>query len=939
MQPNGILAVVDMDSVEVLKDGVAIFSAPVATPEYTPPEHYSGPRGTIEETWDHFSLGVIFYQLLLGLHPFAASGNPPYDNLVSIHDKIKNDLYVHHSEKQAFLKVIPPPHQQFYKIPDEVQELFQNCFEYGAKDPDIRPSPADWCNTLADLLKLPFKKIPKLKIPPSNLYFSPKALVEALSFTVPTLPDKHSIPNFNLETLTPSTKTFKKEVLIAQLKVAYKEQLQEHRKQLLQSTLAGIILISLLFTFPIFFIMALVLTFILAPHLLLTEFQNKIETIGKTILLKSTYEFLQLDKKGALKEKKNKSNTRLINRSLSEKENEFLDKKKQINSNKKTDEVDLVFIQKHLKKRATLEQKTTDLNHWIKTVEFAVSKTREAELEQYKTANKDFLKQLKDDLAYKAYDFRSFRNLRIKIHQKINTLKGALTLHSKPLEQLHLNQQKKLAKLKNIDIPTLTKLYRQRLESKSKKELKEVFESKNQILDKHKEAYWAFNQKKKRLVEHNHQRQQKVDHQLNKSLQRIRKDLGLNSKSELIFYMDLFDNSQEGLQLDFAPNQTRKQFDLFLQKIEKINLDPTISIDPVFSAEIIKVLTKTPLLNANFDTPQKAKNIRTLSDLQQNMTNTWALNKTKLEEFEKSLDKLTKSPERSKDPIELAYWAKTGQEQLRNILFNLDIYTESQSVFYGDPVIFRLRTKLKEHKEKALDRSEKIKELKEELLDELKHLEEKNSALIEKQKKIDDLEKEQERLMLEQENALQESVDKKTALYLDSLNDQQVELIEKVTKEHQEELELLEKQINTEQLRLSTKLKETERALEKLTLSQTNFETTTSTLRSNTELIYTNKRRLIDQKCQEVLDLVHEIQEEHPKALQLVKKNLVYYQELKTRVSEYKANLSELNQLQEEKIRLNTLNEWKESYKSKIYIKDLLLNKVEQFENYEQKKK
>lgn len=934
MQPNGILAVVDMDSVEVLKDGVAIFSAPVATPEYTPPEHYLGPRGTIEETWDHFSLGVIFYQLLLGLHPFAASGNPPYDNLVSIHDKIKNDLYVHHSENQAFLKVIPPPHQQFYKIPVEIQELFQNCFEHGAKEPDLRPSPADWCNTLADLLKLPFKKIPKLKTPPSNLYFSPKVLVEAFDFTVPTLSNNHSFLNFNLEELAPSTPTSKKEDLVHQLKVAYKKQIQGHRKHLIQSTLAGIFLISLLFTFPVLFVLLALLLSIIAPQLFFNKFQTNIDNIGKAILSKSSYKLLQLNEKNTLKKENLNSSNKLIHTLLSEKENALSDKKKQLRTIK-TDPIELNFIQEYLKKRAVLEEKITALNHWIKNLELEVLATREAELDQYKIANKDFLKKLNDDPIYEVYDFKSFRNLRIKIQQTINALEGSLALNSKSIEQLHLNQQKKLDKLKNTDHTTAVKSYHQKLEFKAKKELKELFETKNKAFDEHKEAYWSFTQKKKRLKKNNHQRQQKVDHQLNKSLQRMGKDLGLNSKSELSFYMDFFDHSQKEFQLDFAPKQTRKQFDLFLQKIKAINLNPTISIDPVFSAEIIKILTSRLLPSANFDTPQKAKNIRTLSDLQQKMTTSWAVNKTKLDAFEKALDKLIKSPGKSKDPIELAYWAKTGQEQLSNIFFNLNIYTESQSKFYGDPVIFRLRNKLKEHKEKAQDMAQKIKELKEELLNKLQHLEEKNSTLIGKQKKIDDLEKEQEQLIVEQEKALTESVDKQTALYLDSLNEQQVKLIETTTKEHQEELELLEQQINDKQASLSTKLKKAEQALEKLTLSRASFETTTNTIRSNTELFYTNKRLLTNQRCQETSDLAHTIQEEHPKALQVIKKNAIAYKSLNARVLEYKDNLNELNQLQEERIRLDTLTEWKQSYESRIYIKDLLLNKVEQFEKYE----
>jgi serine/threonine protein kinase len=932
MQPNGLLAVVDMDSVEVIEDGIAIYSAPVATPEYTPPEHYLGPRGTINETWDHFSLGVIFYQLLLGLHPFAASCNAPYDNLVSIHDKIEKNLYVHHSEKQALFKVVPPPHQQLHKMPVEIQQLFQSCFEYGAKDPHLRPSPADWCNTLADLLKLPFKKIPKTNIPPSNLYFSPSILVEALSFTIPTLPDNQSILNLNAEELIPRPQVFQKEALTNQLKVAYKDHLHKHREHLLQTVLAGIILTVLLFNFPIFFIIGLVLILLAAPQLFLTKFQTSIDSVGKAILSKSTYKLLHLHEKSSLKKEQINSGTEMIHDLFIKKKKALQDEKEDLSSSQKSNQPELDFIQEHLQKRADLTEKTIALKDWTKTVELGISATRETELEQYKVASKDFVQQLKDDPAYKDYEFRSFRNLKMKIQQKINTLKGSLSVHEKPLKQLHLNHQRKLEKLENVDHSATAKSHRQTLESNAKKQLK-VFETKNRGIDVHKEAYWSFVQKKKRLKNSNHQQQQKIEHQLNRSLQKIRKDLGLNSKSELTFYMDLLSNSQEELQLDFAPKQVRKRFDALLKKIE------AIKIDPIFSTEIIKTLTEATLPNADLDSPQKAKNIRTLSDLQQNMSNTWGANEIKLKGFEKSLDKLVTYPDMRKDPIELAYWAKTGQEQLSNILFNLKQYAEIQSEFYRDPVIFRLRTKLKIHQEEAQDGTQEIQKLEEEYQSKLKELEEKNSALIEKQKKVESLKKEQERLILEKEKFLKEAVDKEMEIYIGSLKHQQTRLIQKVIKEHQKKVVLLENKKNTAQNQILIELKKSEQTLEQLTLDFADFKDSTNSIRSKAELVYTNKRLLTDQKCQEISNLVHTIQQEYPKVEQLIKKNVIYYQELKIRILEYKDNLNDLNQLQKEKIRLDTLTEWQDAYKSKIYIKDLLLNKVEQFEEYEQKKK
>lgn len=155
IQPNGLLAIVDTDSVEVIENGGAIFPAPVATPEYTPPEFYRNSRqknGTIGESWDRFGLAVIFYKLLCGIHPFAGAAKPPYDNLVSLHEKIEQGLFVHRTLNKSIFSVIPPPHTAFKTLDFELQELFIQCFEEGHQNPDARPTADEWCSALLEAI-------------------------------------------------------------------------------------------------------------------------------------------------------------------------------------------------------------------------------------------------------------------------------------------------------------------------------------------------------------------------------------------------------------------------------------------------------------------------------------------------------------------------------------------------------------------------------------------------------------------------------------------------------------------------------------------------------------------------------------------------------------------------------------------------------------------
>lgn len=179
IKSNGVVSIVDTDSIEVIENGETLFPATVATPEYTPNEYYTGTKPgkvVINSSWDNFSLAVIYYRLLFGVHPYAATSQAPYDNVNSLGDKIKYGLFVHNSKLSGQFTVVPPPHRAFGKVDRDLRKLFFRTFVDGYEDPDLRPSPEEWGQTLANnplLLTnrpLPSKSLELNKINDSNWF-------------------------------------------------------------------------------------------------------------------------------------------------------------------------------------------------------------------------------------------------------------------------------------------------------------------------------------------------------------------------------------------------------------------------------------------------------------------------------------------------------------------------------------------------------------------------------------------------------------------------------------------------------------------------------------------------------------------------------------------------------------------------------------------------
>lgn len=165
---DGRVSITDMDSIQVFNNSQIIHHAKVATPEYAPKESekLNPANDLITETWDRFSLAVVFYEILFGIHPYAATAGGQYDNATTIDDKIRKNLFVHGSKK-SYLTVIPQPHSNYNNLPTSIKNLFIKAFETGSTNPLLRPTAEEWGKTITEELKSLPITYPPTK-PPNN---------------------------------------------------------------------------------------------------------------------------------------------------------------------------------------------------------------------------------------------------------------------------------------------------------------------------------------------------------------------------------------------------------------------------------------------------------------------------------------------------------------------------------------------------------------------------------------------------------------------------------------------------------------------------------------------------------------------------------------------------------------------------------------------------
>ncbi|OJJ20268.1 hypothetical protein BKI52_17530 [marine bacterium AO1-C] len=149
---NGEVALIDMDSMQIIHNDAVRFPAEKLTPEYCPPEYQrlNFKKDLIPQSWDHFALGIIFYKVLLGLHPYTGSCLPPYEGLTTNAQKIAQGLFPNGAQKDKF-SIIPHPHDGFKAMPTDLQQLFLRCFEQGHQQPEVRPNATEWKNAFAQI--------------------------------------------------------------------------------------------------------------------------------------------------------------------------------------------------------------------------------------------------------------------------------------------------------------------------------------------------------------------------------------------------------------------------------------------------------------------------------------------------------------------------------------------------------------------------------------------------------------------------------------------------------------------------------------------------------------------------------------------------------------------------------------------------------------------
>lgn len=146
---QGLMSIIDLDSIQIKDSSKILYHAEVCTPEYAPPEHFQQqivPRyEQIEESWDYFSFAVIAYHVLFTIHPFVGS----HKKFTEIREFIEYGFFANGGKRGKFL-VVPSLHDQFKKVGRPIQDLFIQCFDDGHACPSCRPNIEEWRDTLLD---------------------------------------------------------------------------------------------------------------------------------------------------------------------------------------------------------------------------------------------------------------------------------------------------------------------------------------------------------------------------------------------------------------------------------------------------------------------------------------------------------------------------------------------------------------------------------------------------------------------------------------------------------------------------------------------------------------------------------------------------------------------------------------------------------------------
>lgn len=152
---DGHVTIVDMDSIQITDGSRLLFPGTAVTPEYMPPEFFTNGVGKslsipIDKSWDHFAFGVVFYEILFGIHPYCVTPKKLKDNSENSRStNISLGLFPFGANKHM-IEVRPRPHDRFTKLPQEFQNKFIRTF---SGNPNNRPSALEWGEYVYQIVK------------------------------------------------------------------------------------------------------------------------------------------------------------------------------------------------------------------------------------------------------------------------------------------------------------------------------------------------------------------------------------------------------------------------------------------------------------------------------------------------------------------------------------------------------------------------------------------------------------------------------------------------------------------------------------------------------------------------------------------------------------------------------------------------------------------
>ncbi|WP_433796775.1 hypothetical protein [Actinoplanes sp. CA-252034] len=145
-----LVTLLDCDSMQVADPATGeLFLCRVGRPEYTAPELLGADwsRTVRQPSSDLFALAIHIYQLLMGgEHPFRGIWSGPGDKPAST-ALASRGVWAHGGGPLQ-----PRPHAVAeWLLPREIMDLFRRAFEHGARQPDARPTAAEWEQALRRL--------------------------------------------------------------------------------------------------------------------------------------------------------------------------------------------------------------------------------------------------------------------------------------------------------------------------------------------------------------------------------------------------------------------------------------------------------------------------------------------------------------------------------------------------------------------------------------------------------------------------------------------------------------------------------------------------------------------------------------------------------------------------------------------------------------------